>query len=295
MDSSPPERNTSDAKRSIVPDEDDFDFTEEKAENNSQESSGENSEFEKADETESQESQLYSEMSSISVIDTQSSSNNQSDFEDLDMSNVGGGDADDTSNHTFHTVNTTLTSQHSPTSSSAENSALYKSFQEGDSTLEDSYLVQDQTLEENVSSADHHLEAVPAEDGQVQVLQAQDHFLGHLLDNVHEQRDHEGVHVHQDDGQGSPHHVEPIQNLLQDPDISIEDMIKDIRNESDVEDRDDVVEDRKASIVPHCSNNQEPAVRGNRIIIETTSPTSGKTWGSEKMSWYKYISLIKAK
>ena len=285
MDSSPPERNTSDTRRSIVPDE------EEKAENNSQESSGENSEFEKADETESQESQLYSEMSSISVIDTQSSSNNQSDFEDLEMSNVGGGDADDTSNHTFHTVNTTLTSQHSPTSSSAENSALYKSFQEGDSTLEDSYLVQDQTLEENVSSADHHYEAAPlAEHGQ---FQAQDHFLGHLLDNVHEQRDHEGVHVHQDDGQGSPPHVEPIQNLLQDPDISIEDMIQDIRDESDVED--DVVEDRKSSIVPHCSNNQEPAVRGNRIIIETTSPTSGKTWGSEKMSWYKYISLIKAK
>lgn len=280
MDSSPPERNTSDARGSIIPDEDDFDFTEEKAENNSQESSGENSEFEKADETESQESQVYSEMSSISVIDTQSSSNNQSDFEDLEMSNVG--DADDTSNHTFHTVNTTLTSQHSPTySSSAENSTLYKSFQEGDSTLEDSYLVQDQTLE-NVSSADHHLEAVPAEDGQVQVLQAQDHFLGHLLDNVHEQRDHEGVHVHQDDGQGSPHHVEPIQNLLQDPDISIEDMIQDIRDESDVEDRDDMVEDRKASIVPHGSNNQEPAVRfikreGDRIIIETSSPTSGKT------------------
>ena len=279
MDSSPPEQNISDARRSIVPDEDDFDFTEEKAENNSQESSGENSEFEKADETESQESQVYSEMSSISVIDTQSSSNNQSDFEDLEMSNVGGGDADDTSNHTFHTVNTTLTSQHSPTySSSAENSTLYKSFQEGDSTLEDSYLVQDQTLE-NVSSADHHLEAVPAEDGQVQVLQAQDHFLGHLLDNVHEQRDHEGVHVHQDDVQGSPHHVEPIQNLLQDPDISIEDMIQDIRDESDVEDRDDVVE---ASIVSHCSNNQEPAVRfikrdGDRIIIETTSPTTGKT------------------
>ena len=278
MDSSPPERNTSDARGSIIPDEDDFDFTEEKAENNSQESSGENSEFEKADETESQESQVYSEMSSISVIDTQSSSNNQSDFEDLEMSNVG--DADDTSNHTFHTVNTTLTSQHSPTySSSAENSTLYKSFQEGDSTLEDSYLVQDQTLE-NVSSADHHLEAVPAED--VQVLQAQDHFLGHLLDNVHEQRDHEGVHVHQDDGQGSPHHVEPIQNLLQDPDISIEDMIQDIRDESDVEDRDDMVEDRKASIVPHGSNNQEPAVRfikreGDRIIIETSSPTSGKT------------------
>ena len=280
MDSSPPERNTSDARGSIIPDEDDFDFTEEKAENNSQESSGENSEFEKADETESQESQVYSEMSSISVIDTQSSSNNQSDFEDLEMSNVG--DADDTSNHTFHTVNTTLTSQHSPTySSSAENSTLYKSFQEGDSTLEDSYLVQDQTLE-NVSSADHHLEAVPAEDGQVQVLQAQDHFLGHLLDNVHEQRDHEGVHVHQDDGQGSPHHVEPIQNLLQDPDISIEDMIQDIRDESDVEDRDDMVEDRKASIVPHGSNNQEPAVRfikreGDRIIIETSSPTSGRT------------------
>ena len=280
MDSSPPERNTSDARGSIIPDEDDFDFTEEKAENNSQESSGENSEFEKADETESQESQVYSEMSSISVIDTQSSSNNQSDFEDLEMSNVG--DADDTSNHTFHTVNTTLTSQHSPTySSSAENSTLYKSFQEGDSTLEDSYLVQDQTLE-NVSSADHHLEAVPAEDGQVQVLQAQDHFLGHLLDNVHEQRDHEGVHVHQDDGQGSPHHVEPIQNLLQDPDISIEDMIQDIRDESDVEDRDDMVEDRKASIVPHGSNNQEPAVRfikreGDRIIIETSSPSSGKT------------------
>ena len=280
MDSSPPERNTSDARGSIIPYEDDFDFTEEKAENNSQESSGENSEFEKADETESQESQVYSEMSSISVIDTQSSSNNQSDFEDLEMSNVG--DADDTSNHTFHTVNTTLTSQHSPTySSSAENSTLYKSFQEGDSTLEDSYLVQDQTLE-NVSSADHHLEAVPAEDGQVQVLQAQDHFLGHLLDNVHEQRDHEGVHVHQDDGQGSPHHVEPIQNLLQDPDISIEDMIQDIRDESDVEDRDDMVEDRKASIVPHGSNNQEPAVRfikreGDRIIIETSSPTSGKT------------------
>ena len=280
MDSSPPERNTSDARGSIIPDEDDFDFTEEKAENNSQESSGENSEFEKADETESQESQVYSEMSSISVIDTQSSSNNQSDFEDLEMSNVG--DADDTSNHTFHTVNTTLTSQYSPTySSSAENSTLYKSFQEGDSTLEDSYLVQDQTLE-NVSSADHHLEAVPAEDGQVQVLQAQDHFLGHLLDNVHEQRDHEGVHVHQDDGQGSPHHVEPIQNLLQDPDISIEDMIQDIRDESDVEDRDDMVEDRKASIVPHGSNNQEPAVRfikreGDRIIIETSSPTSGKT------------------
>ena len=280
MDSSPPERNTSDARGSIIPDEDDFDFTEEKAENNSQESSGENSEFEKADETESQESQVYSEMSSISVIDTQSSSNNQSDFEDLEMSNVG--DADDTSNHTFHTVNTTLTSQHSPTySSSAENSTLYKSFQEGDSTLEDSYLVQDQTLE-NVSSADHHLEAVPAEDGQVQVLQAQDHFLGHLLDNVHEQRDHEGVHVHQDDGQGSPHHVEPIQNLLQDPDISIEDMIQDIRDESDVEDRDDMVKDRKASIVPHGSNNQEPAVRfikreGDRIIIETSSPTSGKT------------------
>ena len=213
-------------------------------------------------------------------IDNICSSNNQSDFEDLEMSNVG--DADDTSNHTFHTVNTTLTSQHSPTySSSAENSTLYKSFQEGDSTLEDSYLVQDQTLE-NVSSADHHLEAVPAEDGQVQVLQAQDHFLGHLLDNVHEQRDHEGVHVHQDDGQGSPHHVEPIQNLLQDPDISIEDMIQDIRDESDVEDRDDMVEDRKASIVPHGSNNQEPAVRfikreGDRIIIETSSPTSGKT------------------
>ena len=282
MDSSPPEENTSDARRSIIPDEDDFDFTEEKAENNSQESSGENSEFEKADETESQESQLYSEMSSISVIDTQSSSNNQSDFEDLEMSNVGGGDADDTSNHTFHTVNTTLTSQHSPTSSENQDSILYKSFPEGDSTLEDSYLVQDQTLEENVSSADHHLEAVPAEDGQVQVLQAQDHFLGHLLDNVHEQRDHEGVHVHQDDGQGSPHHVEPIQNLLQDPDISIEDMIQDIRDESDVEDRDDVVEERKASIVPHCSNNQEPAVRfikreGDRIIIETSSPTSGKT------------------
>ena len=59
-------------------------------------------------------------------------------------------------------------------------------------------------------------------------------------------------------------------------------MIKDIRDESDVEDRDDVVEDRKASIVSHCSNNQEPAVRfikrdGDRIIIETTSPTTGKT------------------
>ena len=258
MDSSSPERNTTGDRRSIA----DFDF----------------------EKVESQESQEYSEVSSISVIDPQSS-NNQSDFEDLEMSNVG----DDTSN-TFHsTINTTLTPSSSPIE---QDSSIYKSFQ-GDSPiipLEDSDLVHDQTLE-NVS--DH--EAVQDheqvhDDDHVLEVRAQDHFLGHLLDNVlervHEQnqvreRYHERVQV-QDEVQDQ---VEPIQNLLQDPDLSIEDMIQDIR-ESD-EDRTVSIPQNVQDLKPvqdQVRNHQEPSVRfvktkreGDRIIIETTSPNSGKT------------------
>ena len=96
----------------------------------------------------------------------------------------------------------------------------------------------------------------------------------------HVERDHhERVHVQHE---VQDQEVEPIQNLLQDPDLSIEDMIQDIR-ESD-EDRISIpqnVQDQKP-VQDQVRNHQEPTIRfikreGDRIIIETTSPTSGKT------------------